>query len=132
MSSPSLRASRRTTPLVFAAFRRAVPSPMQRRHQSGVHCKLNSVPQSETVNNDLDSALIEAVERPEVQIANKSVNPHATTPADLCGRTLKLPNTPTLEHAARWWPYTSKKAATSAGARGQWEWEKHASTQPHT
>ena len=49
---------------------------MQRRHQSGLHCELGSVPQSETVNDDLNSALIEAVERPEVQIANKSVREH--------------------------------------------------------
>ena len=109
---------------------------MQRRHQSGVHCELGSVPQGGTINDDLNAALIEAIERTEVQISNKSVTPHAPTclPACLCGSSLER-EPPGSQHPS---PRTRctmvaihvKEAATLAGARGQWERKEEASTQP--
>ena len=112
--------------------RRAIT--MQRRHQSGLHCELGSVPQSETVNDDLDSALIEAVERAEVQIANKSVRAHLPPCIPVRQRAQAgnplVPNTPALEHGARWLPCTSRRrphrqVRVDSGS------ERKRSTQPH-
>ena len=52
-------------------------SPNHRRGDTKVvsHCELGSVPQGETINDDLNTALIEAIECHKAQISNKSVNP---------------------------------------------------------
>ena len=97
------------------------------------HCKLNSTPQSKTVNGDLDSALIEAVERPEVQISNKSVNTH-------------VPCRPVRQHARRGTSHfpapqpsntlldgghTREVGANIGRCEKTMAWEEEASTQPH-
>ena len=54
--------------------------------------------------------------------------PPASLHTGAAARSTGNPNTAALEHAGA---IHVKNAATSACARGQWEWEKEASTQPH-
>ena len=83
------------------------------------------------------AALIEAVERREVQDLDQICQPpRAHLPPYTPVRRHAQLETPASQHPS---PRTRctmvaihvKKAATLAGERGQWEWEKQASTQPH-
>ena len=103
--SIALRASRKATQLV--AVRRAEPITTKRRHQRGVHCELGSVPQGETVHDDLDAALMElnaarSRSRTNLSTATRpTASLHTCAAARSSGNPL-VPNTPALEHAARY------------------------------
>ena len=111
-------------------FHRPSQPTLMSRNQCRVHCKLCPAEQREAFRNNFSAAPIVHLWCQDIQITHMHVgrNASASLTANSCANALnckpRLPRTPALLHAARWWPNESSgrphRQVRETKGKGKW------------